>query len=101
MRTILKDDLGVPPRCSARQLCLRVWRVARLVDEISRGFLVSGTNAQSPTAQTSGQSGTRKNWFTTNRPRSFAQGSDEMMGLGTVPAVHTRVRDGIETPSAK
>src|SRR5467141_5100614 len=65
------------------------------------GFLISGTNAQAPTAQTLGQSGTLKNWFTSNRPRSFAQGSDEMMGLGTVPAVHTRVRDGIETPSAK
>jgi len=24
-----------------------------------------------------------------------------MMGLGTVPAVHTKVRDGIETPSVK
>src|SRR5882724_5020050 len=62
---------------------------------------MSGTNAQSPTAQTLGQSGTPKNWFTSNRPRSFAQGSEEMMGLGTVPAVHTKVRDGIETPSVK
>src|SRR2546430_4956219 len=62
---------------------------------------MSGTNAQSPTAQTLGQSGTPKNWFTSNRPRSFAQGSEEMMGLGTVPAVHTKVRDGIETSSVK
>src|SRR5438477_13116303 len=62
---------------------------------------MSGTNAQSPTAQTLGQSGTPKNWFTSNRPRSFAQGSEEMIGLGTVPAVHTKVRDGIETPSVK
>src|SRR6266853_1318048 len=62
---------------------------------------MSGTNAQSPTAQTLGQSETRKNWFTSIRPRSFAQGSEEIMGLGTVPAVHTKVRDGIETPSAK
>src|SRR5437868_4863513 len=65
------------------------------------GVLMSGTNAQSPTAQTLGQSGIRKNWFTSNRPRSFAQASEETMGLGTVPAVHTKVRDGIETPSVK
>src|SRR5205809_1190018 len=62
---------------------------------------MSGTNAQSPTAQTLGQSGTRKNWFTTTRPRSFAQGSEKMRGLGTVPAVHTKVRVGIETLSPK
>src|SRR5260370_42715362 len=60
-----------------------------------------GTNAQAPTNKTLGQSGTPKNWFTSNRPRSVAQGSEEMMGLGTVPAVHTKVRDGIETPSVK
>src|SRR5207249_7986051 len=62
---------------------------------------MSGTNAQSPTAHTLGQPGTRKNSFTSNRPRSFAHGSEAMMGLGTVPAVHTSVRDGIATPSAK
>src|SRR5260370_39801815 len=62
---------------------------------------MSGTNAQAPTAQTLGHSGTRENWSTSNRPRSFAQGSEEMIGLGTVPAVHTKVRDGIETPSVK
>src|SRR5205807_7818588 len=50
---------------------------------------------------TLGQSGTCKNWFTTIRPLSFAQGSGEISGLGTVPAVHTSVRDGIATPSAK
>src|SRR2546430_2362573 len=37
------------------------------------GFLISGTNAQSPTAQTLGQSGTCKNWFTSSRPCSFGQ----------------------------
>src|SRR5437763_10208497 len=62
---------------------------------------MSGTNAQSPTAHTLGQSGTCKNWFITIRPLSFAQGSGEISGLGTVPAVHTSVRDGIATPSAK
>src|SRR5207244_612426 len=55
------------------------------------GFLISGTKAQSPAAQTSGRSQTCKNWFTTIRPRSFEQGSEEISGLGTVPAVHTRV----------
>ena len=43
---------------------------------------MSGTNAQSPTAHTSGQSGTRKNSFTSNRPRSFAQGSEAISGTG-------------------
>src|SRR6266576_492851 len=62
---------------------------------------MSGTNVQSPTAQTSGQSGTCKNWFTTIRPLSFAQGSEEISGLGTVPAVHTKVRHGIGTCWAK
>src|SRR6266853_1222240 len=60
---------------------------------------MSGTNAQSPTAQTSGQSGTRKNWSTRIRPRSFPQESGRIRGLGTVPAVQTKVRDGIATPS--
>src|SRR5213593_3680754 len=62
---------------------------------------MSGTNAQSPTAQTSGQSVTRRNSLTRIRPRSFVQGSERIRGLGTVPAVHTKVRDGIATLSIK
>jgi hypothetical protein len=65
------------------------------------GFLISGTNAQSPTAQTLGQSGTCKNWFTSSRPCSFGHGSEKMSGLGTAPAVHTKLRVGIERPSTK
>src|SRR5438067_1166440 len=62
---------------------------------------MSGTNAQSPKAHTLAQPGTRKNSYTSNRPRCFAHGSEAMMGLGTVAAVHTSVRHGIATPSAK
>src|SRR5438552_16360365 len=65
------------------------------------GFLMSGTNAQSPTAQTLGQSGTCKNWFTSSRPCFFGHGSEKMSGLGTAPAVHTKLRVGIERPSTK
>src|SRR5260370_10242919 len=59
------------------------------------GCLVLGTSPQSPTAQTPGQPGTCKNSFTSTRPRSFSQGREETSGLGTVPAVHTRVLAGI------
>src|SRR5207302_3889715 len=65
------------------------------------GSVMSGTDAQCPNAQKFGHSGTPKKWSTSNRPCSFSQGSEEMRGLGTVPAVHTKVRDGIETPSVK
>src|SRR5262249_329185 len=66
-----------------------------------RPFLMSGTNAQSPMAHTLGQSGSCKNWFTTNRPFSFELGIDDMSGLGTMPAVQTKVRDEIEVPSLR
>ena len=92
-----KGDLRVQLRYFAPQSCLRVWHAAPLADEISQAALMSGTEVQFPTAQTSGQSGTCKNWFTSIRPRSFAQGSEEISGLGTVPAVHTKVRHGIGT----
>src|SRR5882672_615345 len=61
----------------------------------SPGRLMSGTNPQSPTAQTPGQPGTCKHSFTSTRPHSFSQGREETNGLGTVPAVHTRVLAGI------
>src|SRR5215471_13677741 len=47
--------------------------------------------AQSPSAQTPGQSGTSIYSFTTNRPRSFWHGSVSRRGLGEVPAVQTSV----------
>src|SRR5579859_5442057 len=62
------------------------------------GCLASGTNPQSPTAHTPGQPGTSKNWFTKTRPHSFLQGSEETSGLGTVPAVHTKVLAGMGLP---
>src|ERR1043166_4763148 len=46
------------------------------------GWLASGTNAQSPTAHTPGQSGTCKNSFTNTRSHSFSQGREETSGLG-------------------
>src|SRR5690348_1651534 len=65
------------------------------------GRIASGTNAQSPTAHTPGQPGTPKNWFTNTRPHSFAQGREETNGLGTVPAVHTKVLAGIDVPPVR
>ena len=51
------------------------------------GFPISGTKAQSPTAQTSLQPRTCR-----NEPFSLAHGTEETIGDGTVPAVQIRVR---------
>src|SRR5262245_21153554 len=55
-----------------------------------RGF---GIDAQSPSAQTSGHSGSARNSFTDTFPCSFGQGREARRGLGATPAVQMSVED--------
>src|SRR5438876_4585035 len=83
-----------PPRMAAHMLRART-RPCRNACCAVGGYglpvLGSGTEAQSPTAQTPGQPGTSIYSLVAMRPRSFVHGTVFTIGCGAVPAVQTRV----------